>query len=159
MAMSRSIGASSLTILSPIRISPDVMVSSPATMRNVVVLPQPDGPTSTRNSLSRMLRFTSSTACTSSYALLSFRMTTWAIAVPFHAQNSAGRNSSLPVGSSLHRAGQTGDVMLDEERVYQRHRDGAEQGAGHQRPPEEHIAADELRGDPDRHRFLLRRRE
>ena len=28
------------------------MLSSPATMRNVVVLPQPEGPTSTTNSLS-----------------------------------------------------------------------------------------------------------
>jgi hypothetical protein len=30
-------------------ISPPVMVSSPATMRNSVDLPQPDGPTSTQN--------------------------------------------------------------------------------------------------------------
>ena len=52
MAMSRSMGGSSLTILSPIMMSPSEIVSSPATMRKVVVLPQPDGPTSTTNSLS-----------------------------------------------------------------------------------------------------------
>ena len=37
-------------------------ISSPATMRNVVVLPQPDGPTSTMNSLSRIDKLTSLTA-------------------------------------------------------------------------------------------------
>src|SRR5689334_5415256 len=35
------------------RMSPDVTLSSPASMRNVVVLPQPDGPSSTMNSPSR----------------------------------------------------------------------------------------------------------
>jgi len=52
MAMSRSIGANSLTTLSLIRTRPELMLSSPATIRKVVVLPQPDGPTSTTNSLS-----------------------------------------------------------------------------------------------------------
>ena len=60
------------------------MLSSPATMRRVVVLPQPDGPTSTTNSLSWISRFTSLTACTSSYFLFRLRITTWAIgAYPF----------------------------------------------------------------------------
>src|ERR1044071_7618001 len=35
------------------KMSPDVTLSSPASMRNVVVLPQPDGPSSTMNSPSR----------------------------------------------------------------------------------------------------------
>ena len=34
----------------PISIVPDVGFSSPATMRRAVVLPHPDGPTSTMNS-------------------------------------------------------------------------------------------------------------
>ncbi len=51
MAMSRSIGGSSFTTVSPIRISPEVIDSSPATIRSVVVLPQPEGPTRTMNSL------------------------------------------------------------------------------------------------------------
>src|SRR6266436_5897794 len=56
MAMSRSLGGRSLTTRSPMAISPAVISSSPATMRSVVVLPQPDGPTSTMNSLSRIVR-------------------------------------------------------------------------------------------------------
>src|SRR5437667_11252393 len=105
MAMSRSIGGSSLTTVSSIRIWPEVMLSSPATMRNVVVLPQPEGPTSTTNSLSLMSRLTSLTACTSSYFLLSARMTTSAMFL------------------SLHRTGDAGDVVLDKERIDKGHRD------------------------------------
>src|SRR5712691_3941622 len=77
--MSRSFGGRSLTTRSPIEISPAVISSRPATMRSVVVLPQPDGPTKTMNSLSRMVRFTSLTACTSSYFLLRSLRTTCAI--------------------------------------------------------------------------------
>jgi hypothetical protein len=50
MAMSRSFGVSSFTTVPPIRISPSEISSRPATIRSAVVLPQPDGPTSTRNS-------------------------------------------------------------------------------------------------------------
>ena len=50
MAMFRSAGSSSLTRRSPIRISPSVTLSSPATMRRSVDLPHPDGPTITMNS-------------------------------------------------------------------------------------------------------------
>ena len=46
--MSRSAGSMSLTTRSPIRISPEVMVSMPAIMRSSVDLPQPDGPTRTQ---------------------------------------------------------------------------------------------------------------
>src|SRR5262249_33575785 len=44
--------------------SPDVTSSSPATMRMVVVLPQPEGPSRTRNSLSMISRSSLSTATT-----------------------------------------------------------------------------------------------
>src|SRR6202040_3565638 len=141
MAMSRSMGGSSFTTLLPITTSPEVIDSSPATMRNVVVLPQPEGPTSTMNSLSRISRFTSFTACTSSYILFRLRIRTRAIA------------------SSLHGTGETGDVILDEERGDPGHRDRAEQRARHQRPPKEHVAADQLRSDADRNGLLLRRRQ
>src|SRR5665647_927355 len=60
--MSRSRGAMSLTTLSPMETVPEVMVSSPASMRNAVVLPQP-GPTSTTNSPSATTRLMSDTAC------------------------------------------------------------------------------------------------
>src|SRR5688572_22283844 len=79
MAMSRSLDGRSLTIRSPMTISPEVISSRPATMRSVVVLPQPDGPTRTMNSLSRIVRLTSLTACTSSYFLLSPLSTTCAM--------------------------------------------------------------------------------
>src|SRR5581483_4870597 len=48
--MSRSRGASASTGAPSMRISPADAVSSPATMRSKVVLPQPDGPSSTQNS-------------------------------------------------------------------------------------------------------------
>src|SRR5262245_32302235 len=48
--MSRSLGWTLLTTRSPIEIVPEVMFSSPASMRSKVDLPQPDGPTSTTNS-------------------------------------------------------------------------------------------------------------
>ncbi len=66
MAMSRSIGARLLTTWPSMEMSPELMASSPAIMRSVVVLPQPEGPTNTTNSLSRICRFTSMTACTAS---------------------------------------------------------------------------------------------
>ena len=43
----------------PIRISPSVISSSPATIRSAVVLPQPDGPTRTMNSPSAISRLRS----------------------------------------------------------------------------------------------------
>src|ERR1700682_394497 len=45
--MSRSLGWTLLTTRSPIEIVPEVMFSSPASIRNKVDLPQPDGPTRT----------------------------------------------------------------------------------------------------------------
>src|SRR5215510_2508553 len=77
--MSRSLGGRSFTTRSPIEISPEVISSRPATIRRVVVLPQPEGPTRTMNSLSRMVRLTSLTACTSSYFLLRSLSTTCAM--------------------------------------------------------------------------------
>ena len=45
--MSRSLGATSLTTFSPILRVPEVISSRPAIIRRLVLLPQPDGPTST----------------------------------------------------------------------------------------------------------------
>ena len=42
--MSRSFGERALTTRSPIETVPPEIVSSPATIRSAVVLPQPDGP-------------------------------------------------------------------------------------------------------------------
>src|SRR4029450_2984544 len=62
MAMSRSGGATSFTTSPPIRTSPLVARSRPAAMRRTVVFPDPDGPTTTRNSPSATSRLRSSTA-------------------------------------------------------------------------------------------------
>ena len=62
--MSRSRSSTRVTSRSPRRIVPSVTSSSPAIMRSRVDLPQPDGPTSTRNSPSAMSRSTASTART-----------------------------------------------------------------------------------------------
>ena len=64
MAMSRSLGGTSLTSLPSMYSSPLVISSRPATMRRVVDLPQPDGPTRTTNSLSWMVMLALSTAFT-----------------------------------------------------------------------------------------------
>src|SRR5919106_5975034 len=158
MAMSRSLGGRSSTSRSPMWISPAVISSSPATIRSVVDLPQPEGPTRTMNSLSRMCKFTSLTAWTSSYFLLSAFSITWAIAhSPSHGFPGVGSPGRW--GSALHGAGQPRDVVLDEERIDDRDRDRAEQGAGHQLTPEVDVAAYQLRHHADRHRLLLRRRE
>ena len=61
MARSRSRGGTSLTTLSSIRISPAVGSSSPAIIRMVVVLPQPEGPSRTTNSSSATASETAST--------------------------------------------------------------------------------------------------
>ena len=50
MAMSRSLAGTRFITRSSIRSSPAVIASSPAIMRSVVDLPQPDGPSRTMNS-------------------------------------------------------------------------------------------------------------
>src|SRR4051794_41553831 len=52
----------SSTTRSPIRIEPLLISSSPASIRSAVDLPEPDGPTSTMNSPSRISRSSASTA-------------------------------------------------------------------------------------------------
>src|SRR5215467_3856702 len=141
--MSRSFGGKSLTTRSPIVISPAVISSRPATIRRVVDLPHPDGPTSTMNSLSRMWRLTSLTAWTSSYFLFRSFIITWAMASPL----------------AFHRAGQAGDIVLDKERIDEGDRDRAEQRARHQLPPEVDVAADQHRDDADGNGLSLGRRQ
>src|SRR6266705_694098 len=63
MAMSRSLGSTSLPTRPPISMLPALGRSSPATMLSRVDLPQPDGPTSTVNSplsMSRSISFKTS---------------------------------------------------------------------------------------------------
>src|SRR5258708_5984396 len=62
MATSRSRAGVVFISRSPIRSSPPVISSRPATMRNAVDFPHPDGPTSTMNSPSWISRLRASTA-------------------------------------------------------------------------------------------------
>src|SRR5215471_15595020 len=64
MAMSRARGGKSVTSRSPIEIVPVVASSRPAIIRRRVDLPQPDGPTRTRNSPLPIVSDTPSTATT-----------------------------------------------------------------------------------------------
>ncbi len=62
MAMSRSLGGTSLTTRPSIESVPLVIDSSPAIIRSTVDLPQPDGPTSTSSSPSAAAKVASLTA-------------------------------------------------------------------------------------------------
>jgi hypothetical protein len=62
MAMSRSLGGTALTTRPSMRRMAGGDSSSPAIMRRVVDLPQPEGPTSTMNSPSAISRLKSLTA-------------------------------------------------------------------------------------------------
>ena len=64
MATSRSRGRMSFTTSPPISIVPSSTASRPAIMRSSVLLPQPDGPTSTVNCLSGIVRSIPRTAWT-----------------------------------------------------------------------------------------------
>src|SRR5450756_3177637 len=79
MAMSRAAGGTSFTTSSPIMTFPSSTSSRPAIMRNVVVLPQPDGPSRTRNSLSSASSDTLLTAMTLPKRFVTFFRTTFAM--------------------------------------------------------------------------------
>src|SRR5713226_5094203 len=94
MATSRSFGDRSVTVRSPIEISPAVTSSSPATNLRTVDFPHPDGPTSTMNSPSAISRESSSTATTSApKTLVTPCRTIFAMSHP-----SWGRLRQAPIG-------------------------------------------------------------
>src|SRR5580693_4635961 len=164
--MSRSLGVSSLTTFPPMRNSPLVMSSSPATIRSAVVLPDPDGPTSTMNSPSLTSKVKSLTAWKPfSYTLFTFSMSTVAIMPPYRARRACCGDTNLlgrspgnlsrlgrtdGTGSSLHRAGgQAGDHELAEDEHQDadrehRHHAGGEDG------PERDLRRGAERRDTDR---------
>src|SRR5580692_6906365 len=145
--MSRSFGGRSLTTSPPIEMSPEVTSSRPAIMRSVVDLPQPDGPTSTTNSLSGMSRLMLRTTSTLSKRLTTLRNATSAIA-----------NLSIPGTLTLGRAGgQAGDVIVHQERIDHERRRRGNQRAGHQHAPLIDIAADEARHRADSQHLLVGR--
>src|SRR5690606_28816445 len=91
MAMLRSLGGSPLTTLSPMTTSPLLAFSSPAIVRIRVVLPEPEAPSSTRNSPSRTSRLTPSTALTAPKWVCRSRTVSFAIAgaPPLHGAGGA----------------------------------------------------------------------
>src|SRR5262249_43802989 len=86
MAMRRSRGVRLLTTRPPMIISPAVGVSRPAIIRRRVVFPEPEGPRKTKNSPSRVSRFTLLTAPSSPSlnTLVRFLVSTTAIYPPCH---------------------------------------------------------------------------
>ena len=58
MATSRSLAATAVTSLPSTSTRPDVGISRPARIRSVVLLPEPDGPSSAKNSPGSILKST-----------------------------------------------------------------------------------------------------
>src|SRR6185312_10825783 len=105
--MSRSFGVRSLTITSPIRISPSLISSSPASIRRAVVLPQPEGPTSTISSPSWISRSRSCTSCVpagKTFATESYAISAMPVLVS-HDQGGVGRQPFAVVGREHGLAG------------------------------------------------------
>src|SRR3954453_12390493 len=127
--MSRWDGLRSLTTVWPIRMSPAVCRSSPATQPSVVVLPQPDGPSMTKSSPSSIVSSRSPTATVPS----SKRLCRWAIAIS--AMGSAADGTEGEAGDEVfpHEEGEREDGRREDHR---RRCDEA---------PVDRLAADELR--------------
>src|ERR1700745_2295968 len=108
--------------------SPAVTSSRPAIMRSVVDLPQPEGPTSTTNSLSGMSRLMLRTTST-----LSKRLTTL-------------RNDTSAMVDYFPSAwGEPGDVVVHQEGVNDERRRRGNERARHQHSPFVNVAADQAR--------------
>src|SRR5215510_334944 len=135
--MSRSLGGTSFTSRPPMKISPPEASSRPAIMRSVVLLPQPDGPTSTTNSLLGMSRLMLRTASTSSKRLTTLR------------------NATSAISSALGGAGgEPGDVVVHQERIDDERRRRGHQGTRHQHAPLVDVGTDQA-GDGAHREHLL----
>src|SRR5229473_4356351 len=96
--MSRSLGSTPLTMRPSIATVPALIVSSPATMRSRVDLPQPDGPTTTTSSPSATAQLTPCTTSRAPYDLRTPSRVTVAIVVPHHPSDARPR---LPAKNAL----------------------------------------------------------
>src|SRR5262245_18291639 len=114
MAMSRSLGCSSLTRPPSMAISPSVIVSSPAIMLSRVDLPQPEGPTRTKNSPSSMAMSIPLRMCSGPKCFLTLLMVREAMASPL---DGAGHHAAHEV--------------LASEDVDEQGRQGGHHGRGH----------------------------
>src|SRR5579863_6665574 len=112
-------------------------------MRSVVDLPQPEGPTSTTNSLSGMSRLMLRTASTLSKRFTTLRNATSAIVpIPFSALGGA--------------RSQAGDIVIHEEGVDHERRGGGKKRSGHQHAPLVNVRANEARHGADRENLFAR---
>src|SRR2546422_1537553 len=105
MAIPRALGGTSPSTRSPpMWISPDVGRSSPAIIRSSGVLPEPEEPSRTRNSPSRIERSTPSTAWSSAKCFLRFRISTPATVGPLPPR-LAGVGRRIRLLRQVHRRG------------------------------------------------------
>src|SRR2546428_13775307 len=129
--MSRSFDSMSLTTLPSMAIVPPEISSRPASMRNSVDLPHPDGPTSTMNSPSWMSKPMPWMTLVLPKVFSMFWNDTDAISA--HSQCLTAR--LFPI-SSLHRAGGKPSDHVPLERVIdRRRRDRVDEADGHQELP------------------------
>src|SRR5712671_4168027 len=96
--MSRSLGSTPLTIRPSIATVPALIVSSPATMRRRVDLPQPDGPTTTTSSPSATAQLT---PCTTSRVPYDFR-TPSRVTVAIRTARSRFWKIAIPAQAGIH---------------------------------------------------------
>src|SRR6266567_7555645 len=133
-------GTSPSTRSPPMRISPALGRSRPAIIRSSVVLPHPDGPSSTKNSPSRMDRSTPSTAWKSPNRLLRPRSSTPTTIGPLPSPPSQ-QGSCRRLELDLHQRRQLALHGADTHLRGQALRDGAVRGregrgaVEHDRPP------------------------
>src|ERR671919_819899 len=133
----RSLGGTRVMLRPRIQIASSLSgCSSPAMQRNVVVLPQPDGPSITRSSPSSISRLTSLQATTLPPRKVLRRWLTCSPA-PF-AFMILPRNRTLYSSVPGAREG-LGQVLL-RQHVENDRRDAREQGHHHQRPPFDPLA-------------------
>src|SRR6201986_5525571 len=112
--MSRSLGWTLLTTRSPIEIVPDVMFSSPASIRSKVDLPQPEGPTRTTKAPSSIGIVT---PCKTSKPPNDFRTSRICTDDIHFLPNRLSDHGTHPFGPDLRASYQTfADVSLDQSR-------------------------------------------
>src|SRR4051812_7011588 len=122
------------------KIAPESTSSSPASMRSEVDLPQPEGPTRTRNSPSSISRSRASTAGRSAFGKT--RVACWKVTVAMGWQPIRAKERTRE--SSLHRAlHDAAHDLLAQDGEDDQHRQRAEQRAGHDDRPLRHIAGTE----------------
>src|SRR6516225_8930358 len=141
MAMLRFFAGTSFITRPSMATVPEVMGSSPAIMRSTEDLPQPDGPSSTMNSPSAMVKLTSLTAGSTlpSYRLHSLSMVTVA----------------TPYGPSAHGArGHAADHGFGKQGIEEQHRRDRDYEPGGHHADIELMAAHEMH-DAERQGALL----